>query len=51
MQNLEAALTLAGEYLGGLSKSHMTAQEAMRLSHALNMMQLRAGPAIKEVID
>ena len=49
MQNVEAALTLAGEYMGSLSKSHMTGTEAMRLSHAINMMQMRAAPTIKEV--
>ena len=49
MQNVEAALTLAREYMGSLSKSHMTGTEAMRLSHAINMMQMRAAPTIKEV--
>ena len=49
MQNVEAALTLAGEYMGSLSKSHMTGPQAMRLSHAINMMQMQAAPTIKEV--
>ena len=47
---MTAALNLASEYLGALSKDQLVGRQAMDLSHALNRMQMVAAPVIREVI-
>ena len=47
---MTAALNLASEYLGALSKDQLVGHQAMDLSHALNRMQMVAAPVIREVI-